>query len=147
MHALGLGACCLLSFAACLHPCGEAQCSGSISLPLVTEAGEPASVRGELVLDGVPRAFDCSPTRAPNDDTLPCPGGVIGWPSAPPGPMHIELRYRRVDGSFTDWQASDLALETETDPDFNGPDCPCTWYTATAEPRIVPADALVPAGS
>ena len=61
--------------------------------------------------------------------------------------MHIELRYQRADGSFTDWQAIDLPLEAETDPDFNGPDCPCTWYRARAEPRVVPTDVLVPAGS
>jgi hypothetical protein len=38
-----------------------------------------------------------------------------------------------------------LDITTHTEPEFNGPGCPCTWYTATAEPFVVPANALLSA--
>ena len=121
---------------------------GSFTVPLVTEGGEPASgVRGEYRrgrTNPTVTRFNCGDDRA--TDEAACAGSSISIPSfAGPGPV-FELRFRGPDGSFTEWQAVDLRIESITDPDFNGPGCPCSWYEARPEPVVVPAAALASSG-
>jgi hypothetical protein len=35
--------------------------------------------------------------------------------------------------------------ESHTDPDFNGPGCPCSWDEITLDPVVVPAGARLDA--
>src|SRR5262245_50283008 len=125
--------------------CTAKGCGGSIELPLVTESGQPATARGEYRrgrTDPVVTRFNCSDARAA--DEAACAGGVIHMDGFPgPGPV-FELRFQRPDGTFTDWQIVDLKIEAITDPEFNGPGCPCTWYEGRPDPVVVPADVLLP---
>jgi hypothetical protein len=124
--------------------CTAAACGGgSFAVSLVTESGRPASVRGEFRrgrTNPIVTRFNCGDGR--EADETACPGGIIGMPSfAGPGPV-FEVRFQRPDGAFTEWQIVDLRIESVTDPDFNGPGCPCTWYEAQPEPVVVPAAAI-----
>lgn len=125
--------------------CTAQGCGGGLfSVPLVTESGQPASARGELRrgrTDPVVTRFNCGGGR--DADEVACPGGRIGIPSfAGPGPV-FEMRFQRPDGSFTDWQIVNLHIEAITDPEFNGPGCPCTWYEASPDPVVVPAAVML----
>lgn len=85
--------------------------------------------------------FDCSAEGTVASGG--CRDGVLEV-EAPAGPEgQVAIRFELPDGSFTDWQTVDLDVTSTTDPDFNGPDCPCTFYTATAAPITVPADARI----
>jgi hypothetical protein len=55
-----------------------------------------------------------------------------------------EVRFEVANGAWSEWQEVVLDLTERTDPDFNGPGCPCTWYTATARAIVVPVDARLP---
>ena len=121
--------------------------SGDFGVSLVTDGGQPASARGEYRrgrTDPVVTRFNCDDDRAA--DEVACTGGRVGLPSfAGPG-LVFEMRFQRPDGSLTEWQIVNLHIESVTDPDFNGPGCPCTWYEARPDPVIVPADVLMSSG-
>jgi hypothetical protein len=137
-----------LSLAACGsddRSCTAVACVGLVEVPLVTESGQPASARGELrsrQTDPDVQRFNCNDDRAP--DEQPCPGGIILIQATSGTPPALELRFQRPDNSFTDWQLVDLAIEPITNPDFNGPGCPCTSYEGHPNPITVPTTALIP---
>ena len=130
-----------------LHPCSDTLCGGAVpEVALVDEAGDPALVRGEYRLadsSGTGAgSFDCArraPGAAPG---WPCSEGTLSLPVDDVRPeLAVELRFVLADGSWSAWQAVELEITRQTDPEFNGPDCPCSWYSATATPAVVPAEA------
>lgn len=130
------------------HECASAWCSGNLpEVALVDDAGNPSAARGEhrsVEARGEPaRPFDCSPPDA-GQASLCSEGRVLlSVFEARPG-TRVELRFELQDGSWSDWQVLELDITSHTDPEFNGPGCPCTWYTATAEPIAVPVEARLP---
>jgi hypothetical protein len=59
----------------------------------------------------------------------------------------VQIRFELLDGSMSAWQPLTLAWTSHTEPDFGGPGCPCTSYTVTATPVIVPANARLSGSS
>jgi hypothetical protein len=124
--------------------CTLKGCGGLSELALIDDDGEPARARGEFrSTDTEPTSqqtvpFDCAPAR-PNAG---CSDGVllIDLPIAPPRTV-VDVRFELSDGTWSAWQTLDLEVTSHTEPDFNGPGCSCTWYTATAAPIVVPPEA------
>jgi hypothetical protein len=156
MRSLALAAC--LAVRGCSddlpHECNAASCGGGSPpvVELVDAAGTPAAVRGELRGTGPWNAlevgaFDCS--LPPIGNALQQPrcgeGGVLSLSNELRPDWRLELRFQLQDGSWSEWRRVLLDITTHTEPEFNGPGCPCTWYTATAEPFVVPANALLSA--
>lgn len=150
--SLALGAC--LAAGACANDdtltCTLADCGGTLGdIVLVDEAGEPAAARGEYRRSNAPEPatptpFDCSPAAAGRPS--PCDGGRLSPAVDGIQPdTSVEMRFRLHDDSWSAWQPLALDITSHTDPDFNGPGCECTWYTATAAPIVVPAEARLPA--
>jgi hypothetical protein len=126
--------------------CSAALCSGSaLQLPLVDEAGASVPARGEYRTNReLPeqRPFDCTVGPRASDFDSDCNDNVVLAAPLYRGPgSTVEVRFQQADGSRTEWQDVALTFEYHTDPDFNGPGCGCSWYTAVAEPIIVPAGA------
>jgi hypothetical protein len=124
-----------------VHSCTLKACgAASPSITLVDESGLPVVARGE-VQDPDNHPFDCtlsSPTSG-------CQSNVVfTWGYVGSSSYRLQIRFEQGDGSFTAWQRVDVEIESHTDPDFNGPGCSCTWYTATAAPIVVPAAARMP---
>jgi hypothetical protein len=149
-RAIAWGAC--IAASACgdgTHECATARCGGALPVvALVDEAGNPVAARGEQRSADYPAApataFDCEPADA-GQPTL-CARGqlLLSVFEAHPG-TRVELRFQLRDGSWSDWQVLALDITSHTDPEFNGPGCPCTGYTATAQPIVVPVEARPPA--
>jgi hypothetical protein len=148
-RALALGACAIAS--ACdaePHECASALCGSNLpEVALVDEAGNPSAARGEHrsveARDERATPFDCSPPDAGQPSR--CGEGRVllsAW-QARPG-TGVEMRFELRDGSWSAWRSLDLAITSNTDPDYNGPGCPCTSYAASAEPIVVPAEARLP---
>jgi hypothetical protein len=77
-----------------------------------------------------------------SDSDSDCNDNVVSAAPLYRGPgSTIEVRFELANGGWTEWQPVALTFERHTDPDFNGPGCECSWYTATAEPILVPAGA------
>jgi hypothetical protein len=134
--------------------CNDAYCTSvAPSIRLVDDAGQRAPARGEQRTrrKPAPLSFDCTSTAGiPAQGDLACENGLLspGDETYPGNP--VELRFELADGSFTEWREVELAYTSHTDPDYNGPGCPCTSYTATAAPVVVPFDARMysaPAGT
>jgi len=130
----------------CTHACTAMGCVGTApALPLVDDQGQPIYTRGEirtsqLGLDTA-QPFDCLPSDARPDV---CPNGTVLPPFFELRPEDtVDIRFELSDGTWSAWQPVDVRLTKHTDPDFNGPDCPCTWYTSTVDPIVVPANARV----
>jgi hypothetical protein len=105
----------------------------------IATVGEQRTSRGSGT--GVPEPFDCRPGA--DAGTGPCTDGSLVLFDFNLAPSTVyEVRFARADGSFTSWQRILLEIEEHTDPEFNGPGCPCTWYEAAPASVIVPADAL-----
>jgi hypothetical protein len=128
------------------------DCAGILSdIVLVDEAGEPASARGEYRSSNSwsstgPARFDCTAGPADAASARPCVEGRVAVGSVDMQPdARAEVRFELRDGSWSEWQSLALDITSHTDPEFNGPGCPCTWYTATAAPIVVPAEARLPA--
>lgn len=147
---LALGACAIAS--ACddrPHECASGACGGELpEVALVDEAGNSVTARGEQrsadYPDTAALVFDCSPPDA--GQTSLCSEGrvVLSVFQAHPG-TRVELRFQLQDGSWSDWRVLPLDITAHTDPEFNGPGCPCTWYTAMPAPIVVPVEARLPA--
>jgi hypothetical protein len=120
-----------------------------VDVQLTDDSGTPVAARGEYRTNrnSETRAFDCSVTPESSNLDADCSDGrVTAFPlSAEPGTA-LQFRFELAGGSFTAWQGVPLDYESETDPDFNGPGCPCTWYNATSDPVVVPAEARLPEG-
>jgi hypothetical protein len=146
---LALGACAIASACDDLpHECASADCAGALPVvALVDEAGNPVAARGEQRSADYPAApattFDCEPADA-GQPTLCADGQLLLSVFGERRGTRVELRFQLQDGSWSDWQVLDLDITSHTDPEFNGPGCPCTWYTATAEPLAVPVEARRP---
>jgi len=124
----------LLVCSACSdHNCTLVACSGSQVVALVDATGNAVAARGELLASGSSEAvaFDCT-TKTLCDARMQV--------QVTDGD---KLRFELSGGDWSEWVTFDEAdfepTET-TDPDFNGPGCPCTWtdLRATLE---VPAEA------
>ena len=132
--------------------CTFAACGGSTpELPFVDESGAPVTASGELRTTQLPepREFICWGQQAPRGE--PCGNGVLGFTHVGGHGIDrndlVEVRFRLSDGTLTEWQPAAYDVERHTDPDFNGPGCPCSWDEITLEPMIVPAAAqLSPQG-
>ena len=129
----------------CSHSCTEMGCSGElIQLALVDDAGDPVAAKGEYRAstghtDGLLVAFDCTPD-APASENRCVDGGFQVGPAWAED-FVLEVRFALPDGELTEWQAVPVEITARTDPDFNGPDCPCTSYDGSAEPIVVPEGA------
>lgn len=104
-----------------------------VRVPLVDDAGAPVVTRGEV------RYTNHRESTFDSDGTLEL-DPIYNRTDA------IALRFRLDADSFTDWIPVDLTIQSMTDPDFNGPGCEATSYSATAKPVVVPAAAQLPAG-
>jgi hypothetical protein len=124
-----------------VHTCTAKACGGlPPSIPLVDERGLPVVARGEIQNpDGTqPSTFDCT-VSAPGSScqtNLVFTGEDAYWRRE-----LVQIRFEQTDGSFTPWEPVDIQITSHTDPDFNGPDCSCTWYTAMAPSVVVPVTA------
>ena len=124
------------------HSCAAVLCAGNgVDVPVVDEAGDSVAVKGEWRASGQvasPEPFDCTISQplAPVPD---CDGNVLHLGAILQGNTSLELHFKDPSGAWSEWLPVAMTLEAHTDPDFNGPGCPCTWYSASAEPLIVPA--------
>jgi hypothetical protein len=129
--------------------CTARDCPSDMpTLLLVDDAGQPVAARGELRnnLTEVAQPFDCSLSNGPPTATnrLACNDGVLAAQNTNlQGDTRIELRFGLAGGELSEWQTVALDITSDTDPDFNGPGCPCTRYEATAAPVLVPANARI----
>jgi hypothetical protein len=116
--------------------CNLAGCVGPATVvSLVNEQGDPVRAQGEtrvsgLKYEGSAGPFDC------RYDSPDCKNGVLSVSAPYDSDGVLELRFRLPDGELTEWQSFDLDVTSRTDPDFNGPGCPCTSYEAA--PLTVP---------
>jgi hypothetical protein len=118
-------------------------------LAFVDESGVPVTASGERRTTSYPepRAFTCAGQEALDGGS--CGGGLVRF--APVGGNGItrqdvlELRFLLSNGSFSEWQPVPFDAEGHTDPDFNGPGCPCSWDDITFDPLLVPAGARLDA--
>jgi hypothetical protein len=122
--------------------CTLAECSGfGLEVPLVDDAGRPVAAKGEYRTSaegGNSQSFDCTSGARPRpypdcEENRLQVGSVLR-----PGTT-LEVSFQDASGAWSEWLPVALTLHAHTDPDFNGPGCPCTWYSADAEPLIVPA--------
>ncbi|HTV21083.1 MAG TPA: hypothetical protein VMG12_20500 [Polyangiaceae bacterium] len=126
--------------------CTLKGCGGGIEdLRFIDDTGAPALARSEFRTsdargEAVQITLDCSP---PSGAHIPgCSAGAFEFMALDFSPQTlVDVRFGRPDGSWTDWQPLPLTQTEHTDPDFNGPGCPCTWRTATTPPLVVPPDA------
>ena len=128
--------------------CNDMGCISEMpNTRLVDDTGQPVLARGEqrTSQSPTPVSFDCTASLA-----TPLPAGQVTCRNGLVSPVDyaypgntVELRFELADGSFSEWQQVELSYESQTDPDFNGPGCPCTSYTATATPLVVPASARI----
>jgi hypothetical protein len=113
-----------------------------VRVAFVDDAGAPVVARGEVrYTHHRELTFDCSAWSA---------GGGEARCELDLEPLNsrtdaIAVRFRLDDGSFTDWIPVDLTIQSNTDPDFNGPGCGATTLSGTAKPVIVPEAARLPA--
>jgi hypothetical protein len=134
-----------------LAACGEPECTavactgGSVPLRLVDDAGRPVAARGEYRTNRDPPErwpFDCTVGPRASDSDSDCNDNVVTFTLPYTGPSTVlQMRFQIVDGDWSEWQEVPLAFEQHTDPDFNGPGCACSWYTAAAEAVLVPSGA------
>jgi len=141
-----------ISLAACeeSHSCTLVGCGGvEPQLAFVDESEAPVTASGErrTTSHPEPRTFQCAGQWAP--DAGSCGGGLIRFAQVGGNGISrqdvLELRFLLSDGSFTEWQSVPLHVEGHTDPDFNGPGCPCSWDDITFDPLLVPAGARLDA--
>lgn len=128
------------------HSCTLKACGGGPApLRLIDEAGALVAARGEYRTNREPPEqwpFDCTVGPRASDSDADCTNNMVTLHVYDQGPSTVlQMRFQLVDGGWSEWQGVPLAFEEHTDPDFNGPGCPCTWHTVTAEPVVVPSGA------
>lgn len=127
------------------QPCERAACGGEVMrVALVDDEGELVAAKGEyragsLRTDSFVVSFDCDRNEA--SDTYACVDAELSVGPPWSEDFFLEVRFELPDGTFTEWQSVPLEVTSETDPDFNGEGCPCTTYSGSAEPFVVPAEA------
>jgi len=139
--------------------CTLADCGGGTALiRLVDEGDRPVAARGEYRILGtggsmqLPIAFNCTGENGEGEtdaadagryyDT--CSGSFLAvWGAADPR-RRVEVRFELALGGLTEWLPVSLNYVSHTDPDFNGPGCPCTWYEAQPRDLVVPDAARRP---
>ena len=143
---VALVACCAIGSYGCAKTCTNALCSGTTEVSLVDDAGEPAVAQGEARREGgAARPFDCTQEET-RPESFECGmDGVLRFnghiePDGPP-PVY-EVRFALRDGGWSPWQQAELELTQMTDPDFNGPGCPCTWTDGHADMMVPPGARL-----
>jgi hypothetical protein len=115
----------------------------------VDESGAAVTASGErrTTSHPEPREFTCTGEQA--RDGSRCGEGVLRFALVGSGSIArqdvLELRFLLSDDSFSEWQPVPFDVEGHSDPDFNGPDCPCSWYVITFDPLLVPAGARLDA--
>lgn len=127
-------------------PCELAACGKAAEVELTDHDGNPVAARGEardVALQFVV-PFDCSgmPSDVPS---LSCRTNLLvlaGFGFHPESV--VDVRFTLRNGSVSEWQSLSLHLSKNTEADFNGPGCPCSWYGATVDPVVVPMDARLP---
>jgi hypothetical protein len=123
----------------------RAACVGEImQVALVDDDGEVVAAEGEYRAgsartDSLVVSFDCD--RDEESDTYACVDGELSVGPPWADDFFLDLRFELPDGTFTEWLPVPLEVTSETDPDFNGEGCPCTTYSGSAEPFVVPAEA------
>ena len=126
--------------------CTEMGCVGyGVQLALVDESGKQVAAKGEYrsnAAGATARDFDCTETRLPLSH---CQDGLLELGELLAPDLAFDVRFRDDQGDWTAWSPVAVTLSEQTDPDFNGPGCPCTWYAGTAEPLLVPVTARSPA--
>lgn len=122
--------------------CADVECFGlPVQVPLVDEDELPLAARGELRNPTTPQEsfpFDCT---APWPDSK-CQSNFVVTGNYVYSPEYaVEIRFVQSDDSFSSWQSVNLDFSRETNPDFNGLGCSCSYYSATAASVIVPVTA------
>lgn len=115
-----------------------------MQVALVDDDGEVVAAKGEYRAgtghtDSFVVQFDCERDEA--NYVHACVDGELlaGPPFAED--FFLEVRFELPDATFTEWLPVPLEITSETDSDFNGEGCPCTTYSGSAEPFVVPAEA------
>jgi hypothetical protein len=133
--------------------CTAAECLGgaSVQIQLVDQNEAPVAARGEYRVTGsgggVPYVvpFDCTgATTDAGPDYDNCSNGVLELQGADHPSVSIEVRFELTQGGLTEWSTLTLVYSSQTDPDFNGPGCPCTRYDAENRTWLVPEGARRP---
>ena len=132
------------------HSCTLVQCIGvEPQLAFVDEGGVAVTASGErrTTSQPEPRTFTCAGQEAPDGGS--CGGGLIRFADVGGSGITrqdvLEVRFLLSDGSYSAWQPVPFEVEGHTNPDFNGPGCPCSWDDITIEPVVVPAGARLDA--
>lgn len=112
-------------------------------LDFVDEAGQSVAAKGQFRDRQGTRPFDCADAPKQSVFDFGCTGGTLTIP-ADTRDAAGEVRFVRDDGSFGDWQRISITSKTQTDEDFNGVGCPCSWVESKTEPLLVPEDARNP---
>lgn len=127
-----------------LQSCTDMAAVGPpMRVAFVDDVGAPAMARGEVrYTHHRDSTFDCSASLT---------GSRPATCELDLEPLNnrtdaIAVRFRLDDDSFTDWIPVDLTIQSNTDPDFNGPGCGATTLSGTAKPVVVPEAARLPAG-
>jgi hypothetical protein len=123
-------------------PCTLSLCGESAEVQLIDQGGSPVAARGQVRDIGadISGPFDCS-VRLRSGPGIICQGNVFVFGTILRPDSAVEVRFELHDGSVSEWQSVSLQLSEHTDPDHNGPGCPCTWYSAMVAPVVVPRDA------
>lgn len=124
--------------------CHAKGCTGApTTIPFVDDAGNQVAASGELREGGegsTPLAFSCGAEAPHAQFPATCnanPRGVSLEGVVPSST--VEVRFQLQDGTLSAWQPVQLPLVAHTIEDFNGPGCPCTYYTGDATPIVVPS--------
>jgi hypothetical protein len=152
-----LGASLLVACDDGLQACGEVGCpeSSSTRIQLTDDQNRPIGARGEYRLTWsssgdrqAPTPFDCPAGTLRSGDAGPSTNNCRGtqvelWGKLEPGVL-VEARFDLEQGGQTEWLELGFDYTRQTDPNFNGPGCSCSWYEAEARPFVVPAGARRP---
>lgn len=140
----------MLALSALLGACDDGECeraaceSEPFQVAVVDDAGDPLAVKGEYRISSPGRedatvSFECHPEQA--DESVRCFDNELTVGPAWADDFEMEVRFELADGELSEWQPVALEITSETDPDYNGPGCACTTYSASAEPIVVPEEA------
>jgi hypothetical protein len=132
-----------------LRACNDMGCIGDaeVQLQLVDDSGAPVAARGEYRISssrgGAPTAvpFDCTGAADAGTGPYNCSNAVLVLQGADHPSLNIEVRFELTQGGLSEWSSLRLVYTSQTDPNFNGPGCPCTWYDVADQTLLVPDGA------